>query len=494
MDDIREYGAGTTSYEVLSHLGEKIARDGLSTFNELKSYTSPLPESLKTSGLLRKAFELQKMLYWGFFKDISRETHPRIWDEIVMSDDKYKFAGDLKRLMSIPDIYMGLADIHGYTKFCNENRRNLSMLDLLDRMIQDDIGKIARSVGVVSRRSRGDEILLLGASAEDTLETVLLIVDYFSKRKRIPNESGQPARADYDIVLPEFRISAGIAGGQKFTPLVITRDGDLSGDIVNTAARLQSRADKISPDRNRILLTSHVYQKLKAPKTREHHERLAAVEFFNAGTVQFKGVSIGVYDTVFMETESYRLSYRDLMDELYESIDKGMWKSKIFEDAMKLAARVLTNLPTTAFAKKPADLPLHRNRNELLGAVKNANDLFAAERYERAIAELQCLLPDFASIEGFDDIVFEYLSSICQNYATLLTAFTDSLDKEVEEHMDAIYLPKEQENFRMLRKHFDTFDKVREAARLKVRGRKTIWFRTADAVGSDLKIRIHSKK
>ena len=124
------------------------------------------------------------------------------------------------------------------------------MLDMLDAMMQEVVPRIAAKVGVVSRRAHGDEILLLGPSAPDLLEATLLIMDYFSSRRRL-SEDLQRSRGKFDVILPGFQLSAGIAGGQKYTPLIITKDGDISGDIVNTAARLQARAGKFPPTETR---------------------------------------------------------------------------------------------------------------------------------------------------------------------------------------------------------------------------------------------------
>ena len=195
----------------------------------------------------------------------------------------------------------------------------------------------------MSKRARGDELLLLGSSAASVLDAVLRIVKYLSRRRRLEGCPGKPGEG---FVLPEFFISAGIAGGQSYTSLVITRDGDLSGDLVNTAARLQARANAIAPDRNKILLTSHVYQRLKgAGVSIQRVDGINKVDFFNTGAIEFKGVSLTVYDTVFLDTEGYRLGYREAMENLYVAIDKGMWKSRIFEAAAAVAEAIIDNLP-----------------------------------------------------------------------------------------------------------------------------------------------------
>ena len=166
MNSMAELKPGTSPYEVLALLTDKVLSGELASFEALKECCSPLPESAVKNRLLKQTFRLQRELYWGFFKGIGPDTFPKVWSQVVLPDRKYPFAGDLKRYMSISDIYMGMVDIHGYTRYCHKNRGNMSMLDLLDRMMQIDIPKIAATMGVVTKRSSGDQILLLGAAAE----------------------------------------------------------------------------------------------------------------------------------------------------------------------------------------------------------------------------------------------------------------------------------------------------------------------------------------
>lgn len=494
MKDIKEIAPSTSPYEILVHLFEKILSRELLTFEALKSYASVLPDGPRTSLILKKAFELQRQLYWGFFRDVTPDTFPRVWNAVVLPDPRFPFAGDLKRYMSIPDIYAGLLDIRGYTRYCRENRHNLSMLDLLDRMIQEDIPEIAAREGVVSRRSQGDTILLLGASAEDVLKAALQIIDYFARRRRSADEVKPAGRPGSGVVLPEFLVSAGLAGGQKYTPLVITRDGDLSGDIINSAARLQARAGKVSPDRNKVLVTSHVFQRIQAGGVKGDRGLLSKVDFFNTGTIDFKGTSLSVYDTVFLSTEAYRLSYRDLMEELYDSMDKSMWKSKVFLDTLRVAARLADNLPGIVLkTRQGVDAP-EISRQSLLDRVKAAQDYFSAENYELAVTVLGSLVEDFSQLEGMDDLALEYIRAIHENYSALAAAFVENLDREVDEHMDQIFSPKETESFTALRSNHRTYEKSLTGARLRVRNRKAVWYRIADSWAPELGIRIQSQK
>jgi len=526
MNDIKEYSAASSAYEVFVLLSDKIVKGELVTFNALRNYCAALPDDRRTQVILRKAFELQKRLYWGFFREISPVSHPKVWSKVVIPDRKYHFAGDIKRMATIPDVYMAILDIHGYTRFCQKHRHNMSMLDLLDRVIQQDIPEIAARFGVVSRRARGDEILLLGGSASELFEVVYLIARRLAKdgkaakaeagaksegAKPAPPAKGAPSlrtaalakpvvrevkEANAAVVpdgLPGFQISAGVAGGAKYAQLVITRDGDLSGTIVNTAARLQARANRISPDQTKILLTSITFQKLKMQPSSKTFEFLKAVDFFDTGLVEFKGINVPVFDTVFLDRDASRLEYRERMGALYDSIGQGLWTTRIFSDALSLMARIIIS-SSRNLVDEATGLPLEAAETIMKG-IKRAQALFDSERFEGAVEELARLVDLFCRAAGRDPIVVEYLIGVVDNYRKLLASFTERLDREIDEHLETIFRgASDRANFRTLEKHHLMFANVRDAARIKVADRRNIWNRIAEESSETLNIRIQSKK
>jgi class 3 adenylate cyclase len=495
MNDIKEYTAACSAYEVFVHLSDKIVKGDLVTFNALRSYCAGLPESPRTEAILKKAFELQRRLYWGFFRDISPSTHPKVWSKVVVPDRKYHFAGDIKRMATIPDVYMAIIDIHGYTRFCQRHRHNMSMLDLLDRVIQQELPQIAAKFGVVIRRARGDEILLLGGSASELFEVVFLIARRLAKDGSSPNGAPAETGASHADGLQSFQISAGVAGGAKYAQLVITRDGDLSGTIVNTAARLQTRANRISPDRTKILLTSVTFQKLKMQPSSERYDFLRAVDFFDTGMVEFKGVNVPVFDTVFLDRESSRLEYRDRMGALYDSIGQGLWTTRIFADALNLMARIATSTEGGLLDESSGEPIDAADSISIIQRIKKAQGLFDGERFEQAIAEFSELVDVFSRAAGRDPIATEYLTDVRDNYRILVSRFTDSLDREIDEHLETIFLsPNDRANFRTLEKHHAMFASVLDAARIKVADRRAVWHRIADEGSKFLDIRIQAKK
>jgi class 3 adenylate cyclase len=422
-------------------------------------------------------------------------THSKVWNKVVVPDRKYHFAGDIKRMATIPDVYMSIIDIHGYTRFCQKNRHNMSMLDLLDRVLQGDIPAIAAKYGVVSRRASGDEILLLGGSAAELFEVVFLIARRLAKDGAAKDKEKQAEGSEAADALPGFQISAGVAGGAKYAQLVITRDGDLSGTIVNTAARLQSRANRISPDATKILLTSVTFQKLKMQPPSAHFEFLKSVDFFDTGMVEFKGVNVPVFDTVFLATEANRLEYRDRMSALYDSIGQGLWTSHIFADALNLMARIVTS-SSGRLVDEATGQPIDAADSiSVIQRIKKAQGYFVAERYELAVKEFSELADVFCRAKGRDPIVVEYLTNVRDNYRKIVDAFTSRLDREIDDHLEAIFLSStDRANFRTLEKHYAMFTSVRDAARFKVPDRRSLWGKSVEDSSERLGVNIQAKK
>jgi class 3 adenylate cyclase len=496
MNNIKEYSPTVTAYEVFVHLSDKIVKGELVTFNALREYCSGLPDNPRTEAILKKAFELQRRLYWGFFRDISPAAYPKVWSKVVVPDRKYHFAGDIKRMARIPDVYMAVIDIHGYTRFCQKHRHNMSMLDLLDRVIQQDIPKISEKHGVVSRRALGDEILLLGGSAPDLFEVVYLIARLLAKDgKKAKSEDAQGEAESSADGLPGFEISAGVAGGAKYAQLVITRDGDLSGPIVNTAARLQARANRISPDRTKILLTSVTFQKLKMQPPGAHFEFMRSVDFFDTGMIEFKGVNVPVFDTIFLDREASRLEYRERMGALYDSLNQGLWTTRVFSDALNLMARIATSTPG-GLVDETTGAPIDAADSiSIIQRIKKAQTLFEGERFEQALSEFSELVEVFTRARGKDAIAVEYLTGVRDNYRMILSRFVVELDKEIDQKLEAIFLnPNDRANFRTLEKHHAMFSSVQDAARLKVTDRRGIWYRTAGDPSIVLGVSIQSRK
>ena len=146
-----------------------------------------------------------------------------------------------------------MLDIHGYTKFCEENKNNLSKMHALDDLMQNKVSEVTRFYNVISHRKQGDEIIMVCPTATDALSATIAIIGVLSK-KRLLNEYPSVDTSG----LPEFKISAGISGGNTNSSLIITEDGDLSGFLINNAARMQARANTLAPKENKVIVTKNL--------------------------------------------------------------------------------------------------------------------------------------------------------------------------------------------------------------------------------------------
>ena len=126
---------------------------------------------------------LIRKINWGFFNNLDKELYPKLWTQFVTENQKYNFAGDLKLSLSIADIYIAMLDIHGYTKFCEENKNNLSKMHALDDLMQNKVSQVTRFYNVISHRKQGDEIIMVCPSATDALSATLAIIGVLSKKR-----------------------------------------------------------------------------------------------------------------------------------------------------------------------------------------------------------------------------------------------------------------------------------------------------------------------
>lgn len=465
---------------------EGIGSGRLNSYATLKDQIRTQEGRLNRPALLEQGFKLLRQLYWGFFRELKPDTHPRIWRELVVADRSYPQFGELKRFAAIPNIFLALIDIHGYTAFCREARHNISKVDLLDRMIQEDITLLCVKAGVLNRRVRGDEILILGASPFDVLEAVDRIRDYFSRRRRIKHEDKNIIDASQGMELPDFKLSAGIAGGQKYASLVITREGDLSGDIVNTAARLQARANKISPDRNRVLITTQVCQSLGTPQTAAEKDLMKRFGFFSVGNVEFKGLSIGVYDLIILPDEAWRLEYRATMDELLVALDKGLWRKEVLESALQLTSRLSVSCPGFADDAK--------KRGQVTGLSKQSLAQWHNGQYEAAIDSFGQVVGVVCSVSPLDDVVLEYLLLVFDHYRRLRVSFIDAVERLIEDSPPLSLGQDERKVFLTIQKHAGMYRHTKETLRLKHLSRGEEWGKACDELRKKGQISLLSPK
>ncbi|MDR1898950.1 MAG: hypothetical protein LBQ55_02980 [Treponema sp.] len=500
MKNLGEYGENTTEYELFSFLYDRVITKEITTFSQLKQFAEPVLRDKRSHPVVLRVFELIKKLNWGYFSIISPSSHKRLWWELVIPDKLFPEAGDLKRTLSISNLYISMMDIHGYTKFCQESRKNLSMQLTLDRVINHEIQLISTQCGSVSQRERGDEIVLVAASATDALTATLAIMDYFGKTNVVDDPSIANKRTGDAAILPVFKLSAGITGGNTSIPLIVTEQGTLSGFLLNTGARLQTRANELSPKESRIMITKQVHMSYQKENAGEKGilARSNTVYFFDTGMIEFKGVQLPTCEVVFKAEERYKEKFSEEFIRLFGSIRESLWEQRIFLDLVDLLSRAAGEMP--AFSVTPPE-PINGmttvTNDSFLQlcqtAMKNYNQ---DEDYPAAVGLLHSFISIMEMIPQFDRLILDYARGVTDKYDLLLKSYQEHIDREIDEKAGSIFTGNHLKTWQAAKNGAAIYEKLRIIGRRSnnITKKKVLWFNLIKQSKDKMEFTLYSGK
>jgi hypothetical protein len=481
-------------YELYLQVSEKIINGEIRTFSALKQFAGK-----RNSAVVMQAFPLLKRLYWGFFSAITPKSHWKLWRELVIPDEDFPGVGDLKRTLQISDLYIAMLDIHGYTKFCMDSRKNLSMMHVLDRAIENGVSRISAACGAVSQRERGDEIVVVAASATDILTVTLGIIDYFSKSNIVSDPKIFTVRTGEAATLPNFKISAGITGGNTTSPLILTEKGNLSGFLLNSGARLQMRADELSPEESRVMIAKQV--QMNFIKENAYTEcalvKNNAIYFFNTGHIEFKGVMIPACEAVFDPNERYKEKLNEEILRLFDSIKGNLWEQRIFFDLSDLIAKAARVMPKFALTpSEPVEEQLLTNDTVENLSKKAMQAYFANEDYPLAVNILQKLIGIIEMIPSFDRLILDYLKGVCGKYAMLLNLYNENIDAQIDANAPVIFQGNYYDAWNAAKKGAGMYEKLRSMGRKSafIAKKKKLWYNIIKQKQSALEFTLYSGK
>jgi hypothetical protein len=501
VKDLTEYNENVSEHELFSFLYERVLSREIQTFSALMAFVEPILRSQRVYPVLLRVFELIKKLNWGFFANISPATHKKLWKELVIPDKTISEAGDLKRTLQISNLYISMLDIHGYTKFCQESRTNLSRLHTLDRVINHEIQQIAGQCQSVSRRERGDEIVIISAGATDALTATLSIIDYFAKTNVVDDPAVSNRRVgDEANSLPAFKISAGITGGNTTSPLIFTEQGELSGFLLNTGARLQTRANELSPRESRVMVSKQVLMNYlkenQAEKSRIYKKN--RVYFFDTGQIEFKGVMLPSCEAVFEPQDRWKEKIAEPMQKLFASIRDNLWEQRIFTDLMDLLIRSSQVIPKFSVVPPQPVQNMRTLNNESMeklcwGALKA---YLTDEDYHSAVEILRELIRLTEALPRYDRLIIDYLKGITDRYALLLNDYESAINKQVEEKAELIFPGSNYRTWQAAKNGAVVYQKLKLMGRRsgEVTKKKTLWYRLIKQFRTEMEFTLHSGK
>jgi hypothetical protein len=500
VKDLLEFKETVSEYELFSFLYDKIINREFSAFSALKNFAQPIIRDPRTHPVMMRCFELIKRLNWGFFSDMTFQSHKRLWRELVIPDQAFPEAGDLKDTLQISNLYVAMLDIHGYTKFCMDSRKNLSMMHTLDWAMNTEARRISTCCQAVSQRERGDEMVVVAASATDALTVTLAIMDYFGKTNYVDDPNIPTRRQGNADALPAFKCSAGITGGNTQSPLIITEKGNLAGFLLNSGARLQTRANELSSKESRIMVSKQVQMNfIKENQTNKCGLiKNNSVYFFDTGHIEFKGVMIPTCEVVFKEEERYKEQFSEEMIRLFGSTRESLWEQRIYLDLMDLLTKAAMVMPR--FSISPPK-PIH-------GITVITNDSFAQlcrlalkayshdEDYGAAVDYLKTFSTILEQVNGYDRLILDYLRGITDKYDMLLKSYEATLDKEVESKAMQIFQGQYLKTYQVAKNGTAIFEKLKAIGRKSpaITKKKALWFNLIKANKDNMEFTLYSGK
>ena len=98
----------TPELKLFYHLSDRMMAGEFQTFSALIDYVGTLKLSFRPETVIERSFALFKDLRWGFLKELSRSEYGKLWKELILPHRDYPNVGDLKRNMSISNIYIAM--------------------------------------------------------------------------------------------------------------------------------------------------------------------------------------------------------------------------------------------------------------------------------------------------------------------------------------------------------------------------------------------------
>ena len=500
MKDLSEYRETISEYELFSFFYDKIISKEVNKFSQLSLMAQPVLKNPKNHAVIMRLFELIKKCNWGFFADMSKNDHGKLWRELVIPDKLFPDAGDLKDTLQISSLYVAMLDIHGYTQFCMDSRKNLSMMHTLDHAMNSQAKRISTLCHAISQRERGDEVVVVAASATDALSATLGIIDFFGKTNYLDDNEISTKREGNTEALPPFMISAGITGGNTQSPLIITEKGNLAGFLLNSGARLQVRANELSGKDSRIMVAKQVQMNFLKENEKNPTNLFInnAFYFLDTGLIEFKGVQIPSCEAVFKPEDKYKQRLSKELTQLFNSIQSRVWEQKIFQDMLGLIIKTVQVMPRFSISPiAPIDGIQTITNDSIIQLCRKALKTYVVdEDYITAINLLKGIIPVIEEIPAFDKLILDYLKGVSDKYDMLLNTYIETMDNEVNAKANNIFQGNHLQAWNAAKNAVPIFEKLKVMGRKsnEITKKKVLWFSLIKQNSSLMEFVLHSGK
>jgi hypothetical protein len=381
-----------------------------------------------------------------------------------------------------------------------DSRKNLSMMHTLDWAMNTGVRRISTACQALSQRERGDEMVVVAATATDALTVTVAIMDYFSKSNVVDDPKIPTKREGNVDALPLFKISAGITGGNTQSPLIITEQGSLSGFLPNSGARLQTRANELSGKESRIMIARQVYMNYMKENEKDPCNlfRNNTIYFLDTGQIEFKGVQIPSCEAVFKPEDMYKEHFSDEMVKLFSSIKENLWEQKIFQDIMALISKSATVMPKfTVVPPSPINGMQTITNESFVQLCRTALKAYNTdEDYSVAVGVLKTFVTLIEQIPKFERLILDYLKGVTDKYDMLLISYLETIDKEIEDRAQVIFQGNYYKAWLAAKNALTVYEKLKAIGRKsnEIPKKKALWFNLIKQKGGQMEFVLHSGK
>ena len=281
--------------------------------------------------------------------------------------------------------------------------------------------------------------------------------------------------------------------------LIITEDGDLSGFLINNAARMQARANMLSPKDTKIIVTKNLqFNFLKEnSKTKSEIFEKNIISFYDNGMISFKGTEIPIVEAIFNPNEKYKEAFFNEMEELVKSIKGNLWKQRLFTSILDLISKAISSMPKFQINKRVNEYISAYDNKTICDLCNNANGAYVVkENYKEAIYTFALIIKLLKTIPDFDPMVLEYAQSICNGYEKVLPIYDTVIKKEIEMNLTEIFPANHIPIFQNVQKANETYNKLMKYAldSNALKRRKSIWYGILEKELNNLVINMYSGK
>jgi hypothetical protein len=332
------------------------------------------------------------------------------------------------------------------------------------------------------------------------MTATLAIIDYFGKTNVVEDPEIRTKREGGAEAIQAFKISAGITGGNTTSPLIITEKGNLAGFLLNSGARLQTRANELSGKESRVMVAKQVamnYVKENEAKRCTLFKN-KALYFLDTGQIEFKGVMIPTCEAVFRAEDRYKERLDEPLQRLLGSIKEGLWGERIYQDMMELIAKAARYMKKfTVIPRSPVYGMQNIDNDSLIEICKKGNKAYLAdEDYSGAVGCLETIEAILLQVPGFDRLILDYLRGVTEKYKALLSFYTEAIDRELDARAPQVFQGNYLKAWYASKNTLNVYEKLKAVGRRspEIPKKKALWYNLIKQHSGDMGFVLHSGK